>query len=223
MKSALHVTAITIAGLYLAAVLGGYFFLPFAYREAEVWTLLWLVTLPWSLVGSGLFVSVGAIPPEFMAEGFRFFVIVIASGGANAYLLVRLGGYRPSRREIMRAVAAGLLLAVLAQVTSGARAQAARDYRKPHNGLKTATLNPKSAGLYPQVYQACTYNTGTRRIYCTIWSYEGKVLSDEEYISLEAFSPLETADLVISDENRDFRRVLLRSGRTLFPKSSFSD
>lgn len=207
----------TVYWLFLTVI---YFYIPFGDPGYEYGGLrLILYTLPWGLVGQ-LPAAIGATAPSLIGDAVSFFVFVVLCGGANAYIVMRLFGYRLGRRQMGAIAAMGCVMAMAAQLTAAARDQAARNYHWPPNVPKAAFLVPNFSGGW---YQACTFNAEGQQNHCRIWNFGGQILYDEEFVPCDSGPPVATNQLRIVDRNSGPDRVTLQNGRILIPRSREAD
>jgi hypothetical protein len=164
--------------------------------------------------------AIGAIVPNLIGDAVAFFVFVVLCGGANAYIVMRLFGYRLSRRQMGAIGAMGCVMAVAAHLTAAERDQAARNYHWPPNVLKAAFLVSNFSGGW---YQTCDFDAERQKNHCRIWNFGGQILYDEEFVPYDSGPPVATNQLRIVDRNSGPDRVTLQNGRILIPKSREAD
>jgi hypothetical protein len=215
-----QIIGISISAAYLLFLVAIYFYIPFGDPGYEYGGLrLILYTLPWSLAGQ-VITLIGAIAPSQIGEAVSFFVFVVLCGGANAYIIMRLSGYRLGPQAMRTIAGFGCVAAIAAQVTAGPREQAAREYHWPPNVPKTAFLVPHFSGGW---YQGCDFDPDTQRNHCHIWNFGGETLYDEEFVPYDAGRPVAADQLKIVDRNSGPDRVTLENGQILIPKSRQAD
>lgn len=201
-----------IAILYLIFLTAIYFYIPFCDPGYEYGGLrLILYTLPWGLVGQ-LPAAIGAIAPRLIGEFVSYLVFVVLSGDANAYILMRVFGYRPSRRLIAVLAAIGCVIAIAAQLTAVVCARAAMNYHWPANVPKAAVLIPNMSG---GSYQTCDFEADGQKAHCRIWNFGGETLYDEEFVPLDSQRSITAHQLRIVDQASGPDRVTLKNGRVL--------